>query len=246
MKRSSPQGRRSQRVASKPVKTIKGFQWDHEDSQLRKLAARIESIHEEERKRVAQEVHDELGQALTGLKMDLAWLMTRIKGNPDVLRRARTMLGLIDRIVESARRIATDLRPGILDQLGLFAALEWQAQRFQAETGIPTGCSIPELGRPVAAGPAVLIFRIIQEVLAEIARYGKGTHVDLKVRESDHTLVVSVQYNARGGKPSSHAELGMLGMRERARLLGGKIEFRGSEGRFMSVFLSVPLSRLAE
>jgi len=180
---------------------------------------------------------------LTGLKMDLAWLMARMKGNPDVLRRVRAMLRLIDRIVETARRIATELRPGILDQLGLFAALEWQAQDFQATSGIRTVCSVSEIGRPVSMGPAVLIFRIIQEVLGDVARHGKATEVTLKVRESDLALLILVQHNG-GSAKASNESLGILGMRERARLLGGKIEFRASEGRVVSVQLSVPLARL--
>src|SRR5947207_1660104 len=139
MKRSSP-SRRPPRNTSAPNgrRLIKGFQSEPEDSQFRRLAARIESIQEEERKRVALEVHDELGQALTGLKMDLAWIMSRIKQDPELLRRARAMSRLIDRTVETARRIATELRPGILDQLGLLAAIEWQAQQFEMQTGIRT------------------------------------------------------------------------------------------------------------
>src|ERR1043166_1823471 len=214
-----PRGRR---------RVIGGFQSEGGDSQFRRLAARIESIHEEERKRVALEVHEELGQALTGLKMDLAWVTSRLKEDPELLRRARAMSRLIDRTVETARRIATELRPGILDQLGLLAAIEWQAQQFEMETGIRTRCAIEDRGTSFAIVPSVAIFRIVQEVLTNIARHARANRVEITVGSSTRNLFMEIQDNGVGMSMAGGGEsLGILGRRERANLLEGAIEFDG-------------------
>jgi signal transduction histidine kinase len=247
MKRSSPSRRHPRRTpAPNGRRLIKGFQSEPEDSQFRRLAARIESIQEEERKRVALEVHDELGQALTGLKLDLAWIMSRIKRDPELLRRARAMSRLIDRTVETARRIATELRPGILDQLGLLAAIEWQAQQFEMQTGIRTACGIEDRGASFAIVPSVAIFRIVQEVLTNVAHHARASKVEITVGSSTRNLFIEIQDNGVGMTASGQSEsLGILGMRERAYLLAGSIEFDGPRGRGTRVSLTVPLSSLA-
>jgi len=243
MKRSSPSRRRtsSSSVASKARRKIRGFQAPAANSRLRRLAARIESLHEEERKRVAREVNDELGQALSGLKMDLAWVTARIQKNGHLLRRARAMSRLIDRAVETARRIATELRPGVLDQLGLLPAIEWQAQQFEALTGIRTVCSINDKGHVLGLTPSVAVFRIIQEVLTNVARHAKATRVEISVASSDRNLFIEVEDNGKGMK-AKRESLGILGIRERLHLLGGSIEFEGRPGRGTRVSMSVPLT----
>jgi len=214
--------------------------------QLRKLAAHIESVREEERKRIAREVHDVLGQALTGLKLDLAWLTARLdSGDRSVLRRARAMSRLIDSTVQTVRKITTELRPGILDQLGLFAAIEWQVDQFQIRTGIRCHCAIKCHDLQLDSTSSIALFRVFQEVLANVARHARAARVDVTVSASDETLLMEVKDNGRGIDQKvvfSGKSLGILGMRERVHMLGGEIRIEGVSRRGTTVAVTVPLT----
>lgn len=215
--------------------------------QLRALSARLQCAREEERARIAREVHDELGQALTGLKMDLAWLNKRLpEANNEVAhQKIASMTKLIDETIKSVRKIATELRPGILDDLGLTAAIEWQAQEFQQRTGIECEIiSLPEVTLNPERSTAV--FRIFQEILTNVMRHANATRVTISMRASDDDLILEVSDSGRGiteKEISDTKSLGLLGMRERALLLGGELTISGTEGAGSVVTLRIPNRR---
>ena len=223
--------------------------------QLRALAAYLQSVREEERTRIAREVHDELGQTLTSLKMDLAWLDKKMSGASatDDLQQAEAKLkGLpeqVDAIIGTVRKIATELRPPILDDLGLEAAIEWQLQEFQSRTG--TKCHFESRLRHTELDQerATAVFRIFQETLTNIARHAEATEVNVVLREERDRLILEVQDNGRGvaGRESSGSKsLGLLGMRERATMLDGEVNIIGRQGRGTTVGVCIPLHRAAE
>ncbi|MFN0172709.1 MAG: histidine kinase [Bryobacteraceae bacterium] len=211
--------------------------------QSRNLAARLLSVREEERTRIAREVHDELGQALTAVKIDLAWLASRLPSrNAPMIERIRCTLELADSIIQSVRRISTDLRPGVLD-LGLAAAVEWQAQEFQARTGIQ--CKVRLLTREVFAPEvSTALFRILQETLTNVARHAKATRVEVVKQKQDDRLVLRISDNGQGfdqANPCLSGSLGLLGMRERAAMLGGGVKISSAPGKGTRVTAWIPL-----
>jgi signal transduction histidine kinase len=215
------------------------------ERELRALAAHGQSVREAERARISREIHDELGQALTGLKMQLSRLEKRLPGNLTASAATiRSMSRLIDDTIHSVRRIASDLRPQVLDELGLAGALRRQAREFQARVGIRCQMDLP--AEPFAMDPqrARDVFRIFQEAMTNVARHAKATRVDIRLRLDAGHLLLSVADNGLGLSPAAVRRtkaLGLVGARERALLLGGKIEIEGSEGEGTSVRLSVPL-----
>jgi signal transduction histidine kinase len=215
--------------------------------QLRALTNYLQYVREEERTRIAREVHDELGQALTGLKLDLSILATNLaKSQPALHEKAQTMIGHIDTTIQTVRRIATELRPGILDSLGLVAALEWQANEFQMRTGIR--CKITSTVSDAQWQPdfQTVFFRIFQETLTNIIRHAKAKQVDVRLQEQNGQLVMTVRDNGRGISPeelASSRSLGLLGMRERANLVGGEVTLTGAPGKGTTVTLRVPLPK---
>jgi PAS domain S-box-containing protein len=211
--------------------------------QLRNLAARLLSVREEERARISREVHDELGQSLTAVKINLAWLAGRLpRRNGQMLKRIRSTLHLADSIIQSIRRISTELRPPILD-LGLTAAVEWQVQEFQARSGIR--CTVRLLaGEEVASDASTAMFRIFQETLTNVARHAKATRAEVVLQRQRDRLVLLIHDNGRGfdqADPSLSKSLGLLGMRERAAILGGRVEISSAPGKGTTVTAWIPL-----
>ncbi|HYL80615.1 MAG TPA: PAS domain S-box protein, partial [Candidatus Acidoferrum sp.] len=213
--------------------------------QLRALAGHLQSVREEERTRIAREIHDELGQVLTGLRMDLTRLARRLPAEQAAVRNdMQAMLALVDSSIQAVRRIATDLRPGVLDDLGRVAALEWQAQEFQERTGTP--CQFTADRIELAPDPEVgtAVFRICQETLTNVARHAEASQVTVRLKEEARFLVLTVADNGRGIPDhglANRASLGLLGMRERARLLGGKVSIEGRAGEGTTVSVQIPL-----
>jgi PAS domain S-box-containing protein len=211
---------------------------------LRNLAARLLSVREEEQTRIAREIHDELGQSLTAMKMDIAWLAGRLPPRSGrMLERIDATLHLADDLIKSVRRISTELRPGILD-LGLAAALEWQAQEFQTRTGIP--CKPRLLARKVVVAPKVstALFRIFQETLTNVARHAMATRTEVVLQKQKGGLVLLIRDDGRGfdpADPSFSQSLGLLGMRERAAMLGGRLNIASAPGKGTSVTAWIPL-----
>ncbi len=205
----------------------------------------VARIREEERAAISREIHDELGQMLVRIKMDLIWLGTRIK-DPDaeVLAKLRGAVGLVDDTVEAVRRINTEMRPRILDDLGLFAALEWQASEFARRSSIPCRLEItmdePEFSKLVS----IQIFRIFQEALTNISKHAGATQVEARLDYRQEKLVLTLTDNGVGAGPErlhNKSSFGLLGMRERAAVINGKIAFQTEPGQGMTVELTVPV-----
>ncbi|QXD15648.1 PAS domain S-box protein [Rhodocaloribacter litoris] len=213
--------------------------------QLRRLAARLQSIREEERTRLSREVHDVLGQALTGLRMDVSMLERRLENpSPALQERLALMKEALDDTVQVVRRIAADLRPGVLDDLGLVAALEWEAQKFEQRTGIACTFDAETEAPPLDTQQATAIFRVVQELLTNVARHAGATAVHLRIRQTSDRLEVIVQDNGCGIREEDLSEaksLGILGMRERLLPWNGQLHFEGHPGQGTTVTVQVPL-----
>lgn len=212
--------------------------------QLRALASRLQIVREEERTAIAREIHDELGQALTGLKLDISWVSHRIPRNKEVLAQCVSMMERIDQTLTAVRRIATELRPSVLDQLGLEAAIEWQGQEFGSRTGIEVITESSMNGGPIPDYLASSAFRILQESLTNVARHASATRVVIRLVQTQ--LLLTLEVNDNGvGLPTERLEhptsLGLIGMRERALACGGSIAIASDEESGTTVLLIVPL-----
>jgi signal transduction histidine kinase len=217
------------------------------EENLRALAAHLQSVREEERIHIAREIHDELGQALTGLKFDLnAFARQFEKDSPAVRAEKHQGLGVaIDRIINSVRRIASGLRPEVLDEIGLAAAFEWQAREFQRRTGIRCHVNIPAKFVDPDKERSTALFRVYQELLTNVARHANATRVNVTIAEGDTSLGLTVEDNGRGIKAKeieSPRSLGFLGLRERVLAFGGSVDVKGDEGKGTRVSVSVPMT----
>lgn len=215
------------------------------EENLRALAAHLQLVREEEWTRIAREIHDELGQSLTGLKMDLKWVANRLPADQQALaERAKAMSGLIDDTIVSVRRIASRLRPEVLDQLGLTAAVEWHAADFRRRTGIRCNLSLPADAPAVDRERSTAAFRILQELLTNVARHANATRIDIAMRAESGVLVLTVEDNGSGIEESAVSDpksLGLLGMRERVLPFGGTVEIAGASGGGTKGVVSIPL-----
>jgi signal transduction histidine kinase len=213
---------------------------------LRQLAARAENAREVERTRIARQIHDELAQQLTGLKMDLAWANKRLPADQGPVRdKLARMAELIDSTIQSVRRITADLRPGLLDDFGLPAVLEWQLEDFEMRTGIGTHLTLAVDDLPLATEQTTSLFRIVQEALANVERHAQATTVEVRLERLADRLVMSVADDGRGmdaARPSGARALGLLGMRERVRALGGVLDLYSRPGEGTTVHVQIPLA----
>ena len=214
---------------------------------LRSLTGRLESIREEERTRIAREVHDELGQALLGVKLELALLRAQVTElRPAIRDRIESTVTLVDRTMQSVRKIATELRPVVLDQLGLIPAIEWQAQEFQNRTGIQCTLNIYLRNVALTVDRSTGVFRIFQEILTNVARHAQASRVDISMQEHSGNLLLQVSDNGRGiteAEVSGAQSLGLLGMRERALLLGGETTIDRNLEQGTRVTVRVPIDQ---
>lgn len=212
--------------------------------QLRNLAVRLQSIREEESTRIALEIHDELGQALTGLKMDLTWLNKKLpRDQKPLAEKIASMLKLIDTTIHTVRRISTELRPGVLDDLGLVAAIEWQAEEFQQRTGIRCSVSLPEDTPALDRDRSTAVFRIFQETLTNIARHANAKTVAITMRCDAEHVYLEVRDDGIGipaQKINNPQSMGLIGMRERAVFLGGRLNITSHPMQGTTVTLQVP------
>ena len=212
---------------------------------MRELASHLETIREAERTHMAREIHDELGQQLTGLKMDISWLNRRIKSEDKAVNdKMRDTIELIDKTVITVRRIATQLRPSILDDLGLVAAMEWQTDEFEKRSEIKAGFTSNVSNVNVRPDVATGIFRIFQESLTNVLRHSKATKVETFLSVDNDTIVLNIKDNGIGFKEediSNKKTLGLLGMKERVLLIKGTYEINGNTGSGTSVIITVPL-----
>lgn len=215
---------------------------------LRSLSGRLEAAREGERSRLARELHDELGQVLTSTKLDLMWLCdhARQPGNrPSVslVNKLQSLAGLIELAIAAVQRITTELKPPALEHLGLTAALEWEATKFQARTGIRCRVESRLGATTLDASRAMTLFRIAQESLTNVARHAHAGAVRLSIQKAKNRVVLEVQDNGRGiaeRELRDPQSAGLLGMRERAHLLRGDFKISGSPGRGTRVTVSIP------
>jgi len=217
--------------------------------QLRALSARLQSMREEERARIAREIHDELGQALTALKMDLRWAEKRLgresslRLNP-ILDKIVEAGELVDATITSVQRIAVELRPRVLEDLGLTVAVRHEARRFEQRTGVRCRLQLPESEPMLADEIATSMFRILQEAITNVARHAEATEVEVQLVQEADGLVLRVADNGRGIGPADLEDaksLGLLGMKERAESLGGEVTFQRGSPRGTVVKLVLPL-----
>lgn len=214
--------------------------------QLRQLANRLETVREEERARIAREVHDVLGQAMTGLRMDIGWLAQSLgPEQANLFRRTESMGSLITDTIKNIRRIATDLRPGILDDLGLAAAIQWQARDFENRTDIAFMVSDETESLALDREQSTAVFRIFQEILTNVARHARATAVDILLRERHGRFEMRVADDGIGIKDEDIAagvSLGLLGIKERVAPWGGEVTIEGREGQGTTVNVSIPIA----
>lgn len=219
-------------------------------AQLRDFAGRLRSASEKERSFIAREIHDELGQALTALKMDLFSLR---RGLPAAIRaqlepETEDMAALIDGMVDKVRTLATELRPAVLDSLGLAAAVDWAVRQFTRRTGIRCALDLPTEPLEIDADRSIDVFRILQEALANVARHAEASIVRVHLRATPAELVLEVYDNGRGISPSaidSVASFGLLGMRERALVWGGEIGISAVPQGGTCAVVCIPLAQPA-
>jgi len=222
--------------------------------QLRALAARLESVREEERTQLSREIHDELGQLMTGLKMDLAWLRKHVQKVDrsvanGMVGRIQQMNEMLDDSIQTVRKIAGQLRPALLDQLGLMAAMEWQAKEWESRTGIIC-CIDKQSGEPhFSHEQATQLFRIFQELLTNVARHAQATTVAVVLRRVGDEFSLDVMDNGRGIREEEirhPLSLGIVGMKERATRIGGNIHFAGQPGGGTTVRVTFPIEQVVE
>ena len=217
------------------------------NEQLSMFSSYLQEAREKERTAIAREIHDELGQALTALKIDLSWLKKRLpKNQKSLLEKEASMSELVESTIQTVKKISSELRPGILDHLGLTAAIEWQAEEFQKRTGIQCGVSIvPEEIVP-DRDRSTTIFRIFQETLTNITRHAKATKVSVRLEQEDGRLVLEVKDNGKGiseKQLSDSKSLGLMGIRERAASWGGHVNMKGVRNGGTTVIVHIPLER---
>ena len=217
-------------------------------AQLRNLAAHLQSAREAERTHLAREIHDELGQYLTGLKIDVASLEELIKQrNPEteqaLLRKLQAMSQLLDTTVQSVRKIASELRPAVLDSLGLLAAIEWQAEEFQRRTGIRCECFLTAEEVQLDRHGATAVFRILQESLTNVMRHANATRVSITFEQEAGYYLMEIKDDGGGIQADDldkSDSLGVLGMKERAHLFGGSVSIHGEPGKGTTVAVEIP------
>lgn len=214
--------------------------------QLRNLSMYLQSAREEERTYIAREIHDELGQVLTALKMDLSWLANKNENHETLFRKTKSMVKLVDSTIQTVKRISSELRPGVLDHLGLSAAIEWQAEEIHKRTGIIFDMSIHPEDIILDRHHSTTIFRIFQEALTNVVRHAKATKVKVSLEEKDKEIVLGVIDNGKGitkKQISDPRSFGLIGIQERVYFLGGNISISGVRNKGTSITISIPLEK---
>ncbi len=206
----------------------------------------LQSVREKESTRIAMKIHDELGQSLTALQLDLAWLGSRLPpGDLTLTSKIQHMRELIDTTVESMHRISTELRPTLLDDLGLTAAMEWQLQEFRERTGIHYKARLNLKEGFIERELATALFRIFQEVLTNIARHAEATSIRVNLTKKGDGLYLDVSDNGKGitkEQIDNPKSFGIIGIRERVNFWGGAISITGKPGKGTDIKVRIPLT----
>jgi PAS domain S-box-containing protein len=220
---------------------------DRMNNQLRQLSNHIQTIGESERTAIAREIHDVLGQQMTALKYDIAWLKKkRNAAEADILQRIESMNKLVDETILSIRKVSSELRPKILDDLGLNAAIEWYVAAFEKNTGIRTEIDSDLEDISFEKLVSITIYRILQEALTNVARHAKAAKVHVSAKLKNNTIFLEVRDNGKGiaeNEKQNTTSFGLLGISERAKMIGGDVIIQGIKGKGTSVLLKLPLHK---
>ena len=213
--------------------------------QLRNLSIYLQSVREEESTRIAREIHDELGQSLSALQMDLSWLNSALPKEDALLSgKVQRMRRLVDTTIDSVHRISTELRPILLDDLGLTAAIEWQLQEFQSRTGVLCEAKLNCNEGAIKKDLVTSLFRIFQEMLTNVARHADATQVSVSLNSKGQNISLKVADNGKGITPeeiNDAKSFGIIGMRERANLWGGTVSIKGVRRKGTTAVVRIPL-----
>lgn len=209
---------------------------------LRNLHMNLQKMRESERANIAREIHDELGQVMAVIKMDLAWLQRKYASNEGILKKTTEAIELVDSTIRSIKKICTELRPGILDHLGIIAAIQWQAEEFQTRTGII--CDVEAEGDiHLDSDRSTALFRIFQEALTNVMRHSGATKIVAKIYSRDNNVVLEIADNGRGiadEEISRHASFGILGMHERVYPWKGTVNISGRPNEGTRIIVTLP------
>jgi two-component system sensor histidine kinase UhpB len=212
---------------------------------LRALSAHIETGMEKERKRIAREIHDGLGSSLSGLKMELSVLRRSIGKDRETEKRIGAMSELIDSMVDLVRKLATELRPEVLDELGLVAAIRWFARDFSDRTGIGTGVNVFPRDFTVKPALSTAIFRIFQEIMTNISRHSRAGRVTIFLRKKNHQFQMRVRDDGIGIREedlNSKRSFGIIGIQERVKLQKGIVKITGIRGKGTTIYIEIPIT----
>ncbi|HLO65142.1 MAG TPA: cache domain-containing protein [Azonexus sp.] len=215
--------------------------------QLQELSAALETVREEERSRISRELHDELGQALTGLRMEVSWLGSRLQAlQPEMEKKVASVKKLIDTTIAAVRRISSELRPLVLDDLGFAAAANWYVDQYAARTGIAVRLTLPERDPENGGVVATTLFRVLQESLTNIAKHAEASNVSVRLALADNWWQLSIQDDGVGfdGKIRPGAGIGLAGMKERAQIVGGSFSLTAARGHGTLVEVRLPVEHL--
>jgi len=217
---------------------------------LREFSAYLQTVQENERTHIAREIHDELGQTLTALKMDVSWLKRKMDDIPDPIdQKMSKMTELIDQTISRVKQITAELRPGLLDDLGLAAAIEWQADEFSRRTEIPCSVKIKSENLMLNNTLSTNLFRVFQEALTNIMRHAEATKVEVELIETEQGIELTIQDNGCGIQKNQidHSKsFGLIGMKERIQFIGGQVHIHGSKGKGTQIHVQIPLSLNSE
>lgn len=214
--------------------------------EMRNLALYFESLREVEKKKLAFEIHDELGHLLTAMKLEMSWILKKKFLREDILQEKLTkLIEMVETTIRKVRSISSQLRPSILDHFGIVAAIEWQAKEFQKQTAIRCRLNLPKQEIQLEEAKSIVVFRIFQEILTNIARHANATRVDINLEVNETNLLLTVSDNGKGIKSedlSSKRSLGITGMKERASSVNGKLNISGVSNIGTTVTLTIPIN----
>ncbi len=211
---------------------------------IRKLTSHLQNVREEERLHMSREIHDELGQLITVLKMDVSWLNKKVDPADETLKnKLQEILSVIDTTSKTIRRIASELRPSLLDDLGLFAAMEWHIEEFERRSGIKKELNLPDAEIQLPNALKIGLFRIFQESLTNVARHADAEMVFVSLAQEEKHLVLTIRDNGKGfeERQGPKKTLGLLGMKERSQMMGGQYKITSNPGKGTIVTVTVPL-----
>ncbi len=220
------------------------------EERLRRLAVHLQNIREEERTSLAREIHDELGQLLTAMKMDIESLMESIPSDQKaLLEKTNSIDDMISLSLSTVRKISSDLRPAILDHLGLMPAISWQTEEFKKRTNINCKLILPKKEISIDNERSTAVYRLLQEALTNITRHSNASKVKVRIAQKDNMVILEVSDNGRGitrEQKSNESTYGLIGMRERVSQWHGSIAIEGSKGKGTSLIAKIPLNLLTE